>query len=222
MADKQNSAVILAISLLRAARQKRKAGLKIAQPIFQCVQSIAEGTGIKPEQFWKGFASMIRDFAPENARLLEKRDKLQAKIDAYYNQTRRNKSEISPEQDDRFLRNIGYIVGNGRTISSATETPHSVNIVNTQNLDPEITSIPGPQLVVPVDNARYALNAANARWGSLLDAIYGTDAIDGGDSKKLSRGKESGYDPKRGKEIFDITLYEQKVSAEEHRALPPH
>eukprot|EP00466_Bigelowiella_natans_P013876 jgi/Bigna1/55067/estExt_Genewise1Plus.C_500029 len=145
---------------------------------------------------------MIRDFAPENARLLEKRDKLQAKIDAYYNQTRRNKSEISPEQDDRFLRNIGYIVGNSRTISSATETPHSVNIVNTQNLDPEITSIPGPQLVVPVDNARYALNAANARWGSLLDAIYGTDAIDGGDSKKLSRGKESGYDPKRGKEVF--------------------
>src|SRR5450755_3593384 len=142
------------------------------------------GTGIDARVFWTGFSSLIHRFASRNAALLEKRDRLQASIDAWH--------RAHPGADfDRatykaFLIDIGYLV-----------PELSPFAVTTANVDDEIAHVAGPQLVVPVSNARYALNAANARWGSLFDALYGTDAIpeDG-----APRGGK--YNPQRGAKVI--------------------
>ena len=140
------------------------------------------GIGIEPAAFWTGFAKLLRDLTPENKRLLRKRETLQAAIDA------RNEEQMGrapdPADEEAFLREIGYLVD-----------PPAPFTIGTENVDPEIAEIAGPQLVVPVNNARYALNAANARWGSLYDALYGTDAL--GD---LPTG--GGYDPERGARVI--------------------
>jgi malate synthase len=139
------------------------------------------GTGIAPADFWFGFSALLRDLSPENRRLLRKRDDLQAKIDERLEAM----GGIAPEpaEEEEFLREIGYLAD-----------PPAPFEIGTENVDPEVASVAGPQLVVPVSNARYALNAANARWGSLYDALYGTDAL--GD-----RPASGGYDPARGARV---------------------
>ncbi|MEO8713462.1 MAG: malate synthase G [Acetobacteraceae bacterium] len=157
-------------------------GLLVAKVLYEFVNEEAiPGTGIEPDAFWRGFGALVREMAPANRALLERRDELQGRIDAWHDE-RRGKLFDAVEYD-AFLRGIGYLV----------DEPARVE-VRTGNVDAEIARIAGPQLVVPVTNARYALNAANARWGSLYDALYGTDAIPG------PRGG-GGYDEARGVEV---------------------
>ena len=139
-------------------------GLSVARVLHDFVVSEAlPGTGIEPETFWPLFGSLLRDLSPRNAALLARRAELQEQIDAWYGA---HAGRADPAAYEAFLRGIGYLV---------SEPPPFE--IETRNVDPEIASIAGPQLVVPVMNARYALNAANARWGSLYDALYGTDAV---------------------------------------------
>ncbi len=152
------------------------AGIRIARPLYDFVNSEAlPGTSIGADAFWSGFAGLLTDLAPRCAALLAKRDSLQNQIDAWHKANKGMPADT--EGYLNFLRGIGYLV----------EEPASV-AVNTSNVDPEIATLAGPQLVVPVTNARYALNAANARWGSLYDALYGTDAIADDDGAARGRG----------------------------------
>jgi malate synthase len=146
------------------------AGLRVARTLCDFVNTEAiPGTGVTAEAFWQGFCGLIRDLAPRNRALLDRRDALQGQIDAWHVEHRSR--SIDQDAYLEFLRGIGYLQPEPADFTIATG-----------KVDPEIATIAGPQLVVPVTNARYALNAANARWGSLYDALYGTDAIpeDGG------------------------------------------
>ena len=157
-------------------------GLKVDQGLHDLVRDeIAPGTGIDPETFWTCLAEIVRDLEPKNRRLLDQRDALQAKIDAWHLQHKGR--PLDREAYKTFLREIGYLVPEGDDFK-----------ITVANVDPEITEVAGPQLVVPVDNARYALNAANARWGSLYDALYGTDVI----SEEDGAEKGTDYNPRRG------------------------
>jgi len=158
-------------------------GLQIDRRLHQMIDTEAlPGTGITPETFWKGLAELIHELGPRNRELLATRDALQARIDAWH------KARAGQAHDaaayTAFLQEIGYLLPEGDDFQ-----------VDTAQVDDEIAAIPGPQLVVPVMNARYALNAANARWGSLYDALYGTDAM--GDSPQAG-----GYDPVRGARVI--------------------
>lgn len=141
--------------------------------------------GVDAETFWSGLAAIVRDLTPENRRLLEVRDRMQQQIDAWH--MSRPAQPIDPDEYRDFLTGIGYLESVGDDFR-----------IETDNVDPEIAAVAGPQLVVPVSNARFALNAANARWGSLYDALYGTDVIDESD------GREAGtsYNPRRGEAVI--------------------
>ena len=142
------------------------ASLSVDKPLYDFVEKeVLPGTAVDPQKFWSGLASIIEEMEPDNQALLEKRDRLQAELDRWH-QTHRGPIS-DPAQYEKFLREIGYLVAE----------PES-GAIDTAGVDAEIATIAGPQLVVPMSNARYALNAANARWGSLYDALYGTDAID--------------------------------------------
>ncbi|MBB3355363.1 malate synthase [Rhizobium sp. BK049] len=147
-------------------------------------QEVLPGLAIDVDRFFADFSAIVHDLAPRNRALLAKRDELQTKIDDWY---RQHGAPSDMDDYQSFLRSIGYLLPEGSDFQ-----------VSTENVDPEIASIAGPQLVVPVMNARYALNAANARWGSLYDALYGTDAIP--ESDGAEKGK--GYNPKRGEKVI--------------------
>ncbi|HVE22691.1 MAG TPA: malate synthase G [Acidocella sp.] len=140
-------------------------GLQVATVLYDLVaKEVLPGTGLDATAFWDGFAALLTEFAPRNAALMAKRDALQAKLDAWHRDHKGQPHNAAAYQ--AFLKEIGYLL------------PEPGNfVVDTDHVDDEIAAIAGPQLVVPVNNARYALNAANARWGSLYDALYGTDAL---------------------------------------------
>ncbi len=162
-----------------------KHGLQIEQVLYDfLVKEALPGSGVDAEAFFAGFSKIVHDLAPRNRELLAKRDRMQAALDDWY---RKNGAPVDLAAYEAFLREIGYIVPEGPAFT-----------ISTANVDPEISEIAGPQLVVPVMNARYALNAANARWGSLYDALYGTDAIPETDGAE----KGKGYNPKRGEKVI--------------------
>jgi len=144
---------------------------------------VLPGTQLRPDVFWGGMEQVLTKFMPRNSALLARRDELQAQIDARWRERRGQAYDIA--QETAFLRSIGYLV----------DEPAQVRI-STTGVDPEIAEVAGAQLVVPVNNARYALNAANARWGSLYDALYGTDAL-----AAVVPGAR-GYDPRRGADVI--------------------
>ena len=140
-------------------------GLKIARPLYDLVHAeMAPGTGVDADAFWRAMGEIVRELGPKNQELLEKRNTIQTKIDAWHREKKGKPFET--EAYRKFLEEIDYLVPEEEDF-----------IITTGNVDPEIATIAGPQLVVPVDNARYALNAANARWGSLYDALYGANLI---------------------------------------------
>ena len=164
----------------------QKGGLQIAPDLYNLItDEVAPGTGVDPDSFWAALETILAELAPENQALLKKRDDLQAQIDAWHQQ--HQGETLDPATYKKFLGDIGYLLPEGDDFS-----------VTTENVDPEIAEIAGPQLVVPVMNARYALNAANARWGSLYDSLYGTDVI----PETGGAEKGAGYNPIRGAKVI--------------------
>lgn len=162
--------------------------LQVAQVLFDLVNDkILPGTEITSERFWSKLAAIVDDLSPKNRALLAKRDELQAKIDQWHLQQNQAQSKHDPLTYKQFLTEIGYLVNEGPDFT-----------IETENVDKEIAEQAGPQLVVPVKNARFALNAANARWGSLYDALYGTDAISEEGGAELG----AGYNPVRGDKVI--------------------
>jgi malate synthase len=164
----------------------RKGSLLVAQVLHDLIeQRLLPGSGVDSEAFWTGFEHVVNTFAPRNRDLLAKRDAIQAQIDAWHRERAGKPHDAAAYK--QFLTEIGYLL------------PEPADFkITTANVDPEIADQCGPQLVVPVMNARYALNAANARWGSLYDALYGTDAISEADGAT----KGPGYNPVRGDKVI--------------------
>jgi malate synthase len=162
-------------------------GLNIKKCLYDLVgQEIIPGSGVDNAAFWQALEQIEHDLGPKNKQLLAKRDALQALINEWHRQ--HQGQAIDQAKYKTFLRDIGYLVAEGDDFQ-----------ITTQNVDAEIATIAGPQLVVPVDNARYALNAANARWGSLYDALYGTDVISEDDGAE----KSGAYNPVRGAKVVE-------------------
>ena len=165
--------------------------LEVASVLHRFIEgSVLPGTGVSSEKFWKDFDAIVQDLAPKNIALLAERERLQTAMDAWH---KANPGAIKDMKAYRaFLEKIGYLV----------KPPKSVT-ATTKNVDAELAKQAGPQLVVPILNARYALNAANARWGSLYDALYGTDVI----SEASGCEKGSSYNPKRGAKVIEYARY---------------
>ncbi|ABV87363.1 malate synthase G [Shewanella pealeana] len=164
----------------------RVGGLQIAKSLWELVDSeICPGTGISSQIFWTKFEDIVNELGPVNRQLLDKRDQLQAQIDEWHKGNAQQ--SFDSIQYKQFLMDIGYLVEEGQPFT-----------ISTENVDLEITTQAGPQLVVPVKNARFALNAANARWGSLYDALYGTDAISFADGAEITKE----YNPVRGAKVI--------------------
>ena len=168
-------------------------GLGVAKELHDLIRDeIAPGTGIEPEAFWHALADIVRDLGSKHRALLERRDRLQSQIDTWH--VERAAQPFDPVEYRAFLESIGYLLPAGDAFR-----------IETANVDDEIARIAGPQLVVPVDNARYALNAANARWGSLYDALYGTDVIPREDGGPESGSRSGGIDPVRARHVIAWT-----------------
>ena len=165
----------------------QKGSLAIDTQLYNFIANeVTPVVGIDNEKYWQEFEKIVKAFQPRNKALLAKRDEIQAQIDDWHDKNPASNGQIDKAAYTQFLKDINYIVPEGDDF-----------LVETQNVDDEIAHIAGPQLVVPVRNARYALNAANARWGSLYDALYGTDVID--ETNGAEKGK--GYNPVRGAEV---------------------
>ena len=163
------------------------AGFAVSKSLYELIRDeAAPGTGVDPGHFWSSLADIVSDLEPANRALLERRDALQAQIDAWHRE--RRGQDIQPTEVREFLSRIGYLVPEGPDFE-----------VDTENVDPEIAKVAGPQLVVPLSSARYALNAANARWGSLYDALYGTDAVP--DTEGAERGPR--FNPTRAQRVIE-------------------
>ena len=161
-------------------------GISIAKELYEFVENeILQGLGLESDDIWAGYADLLNELVPQNKWLIKHRDELQAQIDSWHKQFQGDKFNF--EKYTSFLRDIGYIEPEGQPFE-----------IETQDIDDEIAKIAGPQLVVPVNNARFAINAANARWGSLYDAFYGTDVIDRTD--ELAPGK--GFNKQRGLKVI--------------------
>ena len=168
------------------SERRERSGLQVATELDTLVaERIAPGTGVDVAEFWEGFAALLTELQPRNAALLARRDELQAQIDDWH--LARKGQTLDAAEYKAFLEEIGYLV-----------TPPEAFTISTTNVDEEIAQLAGPQLVVPVTNARFALNAANARWGSLYDALYGTDAI----SEAGGAERAGGYNPVRGERVI--------------------
>lgn len=160
--------------------------LQVAQVLYHFINTeVVPGTGINQDAFWSDFEVLVDDLSPENKRLLDERDSLQEKINRWHKEN----ADFQFEEYKAFLKQIGYL-------EQEVEDFH----ILTENVDEELALQAGPQLVVPVDNARYALNAANARWGSLYDALYGTDAI----NEDEGAHREGDYNPVRGQKVISF------------------
>lgn len=161
-------------------------GLQVARILYDFINNEAiPGTGVDAEHFWNEFGRIVADMAPRNRELLKVRDELQEKLDSWHRE--RQGQSIDLSEYKTFLKDIGYLKPEGEDFSATTE-----------NVDKEIAQLAGPQLVVPISNARFALNAANARWGSLYDAVYGSDII----SEDDGATKGPGYNPVRGEKVI--------------------
>ena len=165
--------------------------LQVATPLYEFIdKQVLPGTGVSSVTFWKGFDALVQDLAPKNQALLVERDRLQSELDKWHSDHPGPVTDMKAYQ--AFLSQIGYLV----------PVPTQVK-VTTSNVDAELATQAGPQLVVPILNARYALNAANARWGSLYDALYGTDAI----SEADGCAKGTAYNQKRGAKVIEYARY---------------
>ena len=164
-----------------------RSNLQVSEALVDFVENDAlPNTNVSAERFWTKLELILNHFVPLNKKLLKTRSEMKSKIDSFYLQN--SGKTVSQDQYINFLKKINYIVPVGPNFK-----------IETQNVDPELALKAGPQLVVPVTNARYALNAANARWGSLYDALYGTDAI----SEEGNAQKTSSYNPSRGEKVVD-------------------
>ena len=164
----------------------QQGGLQVASVLHHLLErDIAPGTGIAAADFWQGLESVITELAPENRALLQVREDLQAKIDQWHRAN--SGADYDKAAYKAFLQEIGYLLPEGDDFS-----------ITTENVDPEVATLAGPQLVVPVMNARFALNAANARWGSLYDALYGTDVI----AEEGGAERAGAYNPVRGDKVI--------------------
>ena len=161
--------------------------LKVAEPLYRFIEDEAlPGTGIKSDDFWRGFDAIVHDLTPKNVELLAVRDRLQEELDIWH---RLNPGPVTDMEGYKaFLRKIGYL----------EPVPKNVTI-DPKNIDHEVSTQGGPQLVVPLTNARYVLNAVNARWVSLYDALYGTDAI----SEEDGATRSGAFNPIRGQKVID-------------------
>lgn len=169
------------------AEYVKSGNLQVAKELYEFINSeVLPGSNVDQQDFWNGFGQLVHDLAPKNKELLAVRDEIQEKIDSWY---RENGKDFDFESYKAFLSEIGYL-----------EPEVEDYEIRTENVDDEIAFQAGPQLVVPVDNARYAINAANARWGSLYDALYGTDAIP--EENGADRGL--GYNPVRGGKVIEF------------------
>ena len=170
--------------------------LQVATELHRFIEDqVLPGTGIDSATFWHGFDAIVHDLAPKNAALLAERERLQTELDGWH---RAHPGPITkPRKYRKFLSKIGYLV----------PEPAQVK-VTTKNVDAELSRQAGPQLVVPITNARYALNAANARWGSLYDALYGTDALpETGGADRVGSGSGTGYNPVRGAKVIEYARH---------------
>jgi malate synthase len=168
--------------------------LQVASNLHQFInQQVLPGTGVEQAAFWSGFDKLVQDLAPKNIALLAERDRLQTELDAWHKANPGAiKGAVGMKTYRKFLEKIGYLVSVPATVKATTK-----------DVDAELATQAGPQLVVPILNARYALNAANARWGSLYDALYGTDALSEADGCE----KGSSYNPKRGAKVIEYARY---------------
>ena len=169
-------------------------GLQVATELYEFINnSVLPGTGVASATFWKGFDAIVADLAPKNAALLAERDRLQTELDTWHSAHPGPITDMAAYR--QFLESIGYLVPEPKKVKATT-----------RHVDDELAVQAGPQLVVPILNARYALNAANARWGSLYDALYGTDVLS--EDKGCEKvGKKGGYNPKRGAKVIEYARH---------------